>query len=112
MVEFTSGQSLRADPLEPINALIDSLSGPVMLVDSLPRVVRANAPAREIFPGLRDGDALAFAIRAPNVLDSVAAVLKSRLSDNVIATAVRQLPREFQPLDAARSDDHGDPLWR
>ncbi len=38
------------------------------------------------------------------VWDSVAAVLKRRLSDNAIATAVRRLPREFQPLDAARME--------
>ncbi len=96
MVEFTSGQGLRADALEPINALIDSLSGPVMLVDSLPRVVRANAPAREIFLGLRDGDALAFAIRAPNVLDSVAAVLAGGERQSVIWRERSPVERLFE----------------
>lgn len=36
------------------------------------------------------------------VWDSIAAVLRGRLSDNAIASAVRQLPREYQPLDGAR----------
>jgi len=36
------------------------------------------------------------------VWDSMAAVLKSRLTDQVIATAVRKLPPEFYPLDGPR----------
>ncbi len=38
------------------------------------------------------------------VWDSVAVVLKGRLSDQVIANAVRQLPAEYRRLDAARME--------
>lgn len=38
------------------------------------------------------------------VWDSVAAVLKSRITDNVIATAVHQMPAEFQRVDGARME--------
>ncbi len=59
-----------------IAALIGALPDPVLIVDQMPRVVAANAQAREVFPGLSERDALAFIIRAPKVLETVSLVLE------------------------------------
>ncbi len=56
-------------------ALINALPDPVLIIDGGTRVVVSNAPAREVFAGLRNGDALAFAVRTPGVLEAVQLVL-------------------------------------
>ena len=58
-----------------IAGLINALPDPVLIVDGGTRVVGFNGPAREVFVGIRDGGALAFAIRTPAVLEAVQIVL-------------------------------------
>ena len=58
-----------------VRDLIGALPDPVLVIDHATRIFVSNEPAREVFTGIGDGAALAFAVRSPNVLDAVALVL-------------------------------------
>ncbi len=53
-----------------------ALPDPVLVVDRETRVIASNGPARELFSDIVAGEALAYAIRSPGVLDAVAMVLE------------------------------------
>ena len=55
--------------------LIARFPDPVVLLDGRSVVVASNAAARRLMPGLAPRQPLAFALRAPEVLDSIANVL-------------------------------------
>jgi two-component system, OmpR family, phosphate regulon sensor histidine kinase PhoR len=57
-----------------VEAFVQALPQPTIVVGSDLRVLAANAPARDIVPALRVGDLLALSLRDPNVLDAVRAV--------------------------------------
>lgn len=57
-----------------LNALVDALPEPVMVVSGDGRILAANASARLLFPALRLGDLLALNLRSPDVLDAIARV--------------------------------------
>jgi two-component system phosphate regulon sensor histidine kinase PhoR len=57
-------------------SLFACLPDPVVLVDERAVVMHANAAAAAIAPGLRAGSPLALALRAPELLDAIPAVLR------------------------------------
>jgi two-component system, OmpR family, phosphate regulon sensor histidine kinase PhoR len=65
------------EPASERNALsaafpvLDSLAIPVILLDRQESVRHANAPARALFPGLRDGVPISFALRFPELLAAI-----------------------------------------
>lgn len=59
----------RSDPV------LSGLPLPVILVDRRSVVVEANPEAQGVVPGLRSGQPLAFALRAPEILDGLREVL-------------------------------------
>ena len=63
------------DDREPDRDLIAAVPVPVIVVDGRAVVVSANGEARAAVPGLRPGHPLAFAVRAPDVLEAVREVL-------------------------------------
>jgi two-component system phosphate regulon sensor histidine kinase PhoR len=67
------GDSPFAAPDE-MHALLEAIGNPALLLDRQSMVVAANAPARVVLPALRVGEPLSFALRTPDILDSVKAV--------------------------------------
>ncbi|MBF9234892.1 two-component sensor histidine kinase [Microvirga sp. BT350] len=59
------------------DALLAHIPDPVILVDRRALVVEANAAARVLLPGLKNGHPLSFALRSPDVLDGIDEVLSS-----------------------------------
>jgi two-component system phosphate regulon sensor histidine kinase PhoR len=51
--------------------LVEAMPEPALLVDAEGRAIYANAPARELLPGLRIGDPLVLSLRSPDVLDAI-----------------------------------------
>jgi two-component system, OmpR family, phosphate regulon sensor histidine kinase PhoR len=72
--------------------LIEALPEAVIVIDLADRVVAVNAPARELFPGLRPNDLLARGLRSPDVLD---AIKRARVSGTPArATWLERVPVE------------------
>ena len=82
--------------------LIDALPDPVLVVDAGTRILAANDPAREIFAAVREGGALALAVRSPGVLDAVARVVGGELRRVCFATGflVRHIQLPFSDSDS------------
>lgn len=53
-----------------IQAIIDALPQPIIVLDARLFVVRFNAAARALFPALRPQEPLALGLRAPEVLEA------------------------------------------
>jgi two-component system, OmpR family, phosphate regulon sensor histidine kinase PhoR len=70
-------------PPAPSDALIDKIPDPIVLVDGRVVVRQANAAARALFPTLRLDHPLSFGLRAPDVLDGIAEVLRTDLPARV-----------------------------
>ena len=58
-------------------ALLAHIPDPVILVDQRAVVIETNKAAHGLLPGLRMGHPLSFALRSPDVLDGIEAVLRS-----------------------------------
>ena len=58
-------------------ALLAHIPDPVILVDQRAVVIETNKAAHGLLPGLRVGHPLSFALRSPDVLDGIDAVLES-----------------------------------
>ena len=58
-------------------ALLAHIPDPVILVDQRAVVIETNKAAHTLLPGLRMGHPLSFALRSPDVLDGIDAVLRS-----------------------------------
>jgi len=58
-------------------ALLAHIPDPVILVDKRAIVVEANKAAHSLLPGLKAGHPLSFALRNPDVLDGIEAVVSS-----------------------------------
>ncbi len=65
-----------ATSLSAAEALLSNIPDPVIVVDQRVLVAQANEAARALLPAIRAGAPLSFALRAPAVLDAVAAVLR------------------------------------
>jgi two-component system phosphate regulon sensor histidine kinase PhoR len=59
---------------DDMRALLEAIGNPALLLDRQSTVVGANAPARAALPALRIGEPLSFALRVPEILDSVKSV--------------------------------------
>jgi two-component system phosphate regulon sensor histidine kinase PhoR len=66
----------RGGPELRLNAVLDAISSPTILIDHRGIVVHTNAVALNAFPGLRQGHPVAFSLRAPAMLAALEAVLK------------------------------------
>jgi two-component system phosphate regulon sensor histidine kinase PhoR len=60
--------------VDDMRALLEAIGNPALLLDRQSMVVGANAPARAALPALRIGEPLSFALRVPEILDSVKSV--------------------------------------
>ncbi len=60
--------------LKSVQALLANVPDPVLLIDARDIVREANGAARTLLPALRIGQPLFYAVRAPEILDAVAAV--------------------------------------
>ncbi|MCJ2059284.1 ATP-binding protein [Methylobacterium sp. J-048] len=77
-------------------ALLAHVPDPVILVDRRTLVVEANPAARALLPALHQARPLSFALRSPEVLDGVEAVLSSGLPRRVALSTRVPLERTFE----------------
>ncbi len=77
-------------------ALLAHVPDPVILVDRRTLVVEANPAARALLPALHHARPLSFALRDPEVLDGVEAVLSSGLPRRVALSTRVPLERTFE----------------
>ncbi len=59
---------------DDMRALLEAIGNPALLLDRQSTIVGANAAARAALPALRIGEPLSFALRVPEILDSVKSV--------------------------------------
>ena len=76
-------------------ALLAHVPDPVILVDRRTLVVEANPAARALLPALHQARPLSFALRDPEVLDAVEAVLSSSMPRRVAFATRIPLERTF-----------------
>ena len=76
-------------------ALLAHVPDPVILVDRRTLVVEANPAARALLPALHQARPLSFALRDPEVLDAVEAVLSSGMPRRVALATRIPLERTF-----------------
>ncbi|KST57963.1 ATPase [Methylobacterium sp. GXS13] len=77
-------------------ALLAHVPDPVILVDRRTLVVEANPAARALLPALHQARPLSFALRSPEVLDGVEAVLSSGMPRRVSLATRVPLERIFE----------------
>lgn len=77
------------------SALLDASPDPLIVVDARGNVSEANREARALFPGLQTGRPFAFAIRNPDVIDALSAVLAGAKTRNVEWEERRPVERAF-----------------
>ncbi len=77
-------------------ALIEALPDPVAIVSMDSRLAAANAPMRATVPGLRVGELLTLALRAPDVLDAIARVFAGGEAESVIWRDRAPVERVFE----------------
>jgi two-component system phosphate regulon sensor histidine kinase PhoR len=77
-------------------ALLAHVPDPVILVDRRTLVVEANPAARALLPALHQARPLSFALRDPEVLDGVEAVLSSGMPRRVALATRIPLERTFE----------------
>lgn len=70
-------RALRSAPELRLNAVLDAISSPTILIDHRGNVVHANAVALGTFSGLRQGHPVSSSLRAPAMLAALEAVLKT-----------------------------------
>ncbi|WP_342106944.1 ATP-binding protein [Methylobacterium sp. SI9] len=78
------------------DALLAHVPDPVILVDRRTRVVEANPAARALLPALHHARPLSFALRDPEVLDGIEAVLSSGLPRRVALSTRVPTERTFE----------------
>lgn len=71
-------RAVAAAPEARLNAVLDAISSPTVLIDRRGNVVHANSAAYAAFPGLRREHPLSFVVRAPNFLAILESVLTHR----------------------------------
>ncbi|WP_349370953.1 ATP-binding protein [Salinarimonas sp.] len=75
-----------------VEALLANIPDPVVMIDRRVIVREANGAANGLFPGLRIGHPLSFALRAPQVLDGVEEAL--RTGERVRVEYAERVPTE------------------
>lgn len=70
-------RALRSAPELRLNAVLDAISSPTILIDHRGNVVHANAVALGAFPGLRQGHPVSSSLRAPAMLAALETVLRT-----------------------------------
>ena len=88
-----------------IAAFCEAMPNPVLAVSNAGRVLAANRFAKAVLPNLKIGGTLAFAVRDPAVLDGVALVLATGMTEQVAWRDRVPVERVFDvtiaPLDRA-----------
>jgi len=77
-------------------ALLETLPHPALIIDENVRIAAANGAARKILPNLRLREPLILALRAPDVLESVARVLTSRRPETTLLHERVPLERVYE----------------
>ncbi len=76
-------------------ALLDAAPDPLIVVDRRGHVTQANQGARSLFPSLQKGLPFSFALRNPDVLDALAAVLNGADTQEITWEERRPVERAF-----------------
>jgi two-component system phosphate regulon sensor histidine kinase PhoR len=71
-------RALRNAPDIRLNAVLEAMSSPTILIDHRGNMVHANAAAQRTLGGLRLGHPVSFALRAPVMLEALEAVLNGQ----------------------------------
>jgi two-component system, OmpR family, phosphate regulon sensor histidine kinase PhoR len=72
MGKGSSRRDMLAEIRSPLaGKLVEAMPEPALLVDAEGRAIHANAPAKELLPGLRLGDPLVLSLRSPDVHDAI-----------------------------------------
>ncbi|GJD44245.1 Alkaline phosphatase synthesis sensor protein PhoR [Methylobacterium cerastii] len=91
-------------------ALLANIPDPVILVDRRAVVIEANPAARALLPTLRLRHPLSFALRAPDVLDAVEAVLRTGAPSKTTYAVRVPTERAFEvQIGALPMPDGGQP---
>ncbi|HEX8664198.1 MAG TPA: ATP-binding protein [Beijerinckiaceae bacterium] len=92
------------------DGLLDAIPDPALVVDGRAVVRQANAAAAALLPGLTPGEPLSFALRSPDVLDGIAAAVRSGAPERAEyverGSSGRAFAVEIGPLEAG---DGGEP---
>ena len=88
--------------------LLDAVPSPAILVDAEARVEFANPPARELLPGLRPGELLVLALRAPDVIDAMRRVAAGGEAETALWSERAPIERLFQVDVAPIATDVGE----
>jgi two-component system phosphate regulon sensor histidine kinase PhoR len=88
--------------------LIGAMPAPAILVDAEARVMFANPPARELLPGLRAGELLVLALRAPDVIDAIRRVAAGAEAETALWSERAPIERLFQADVAPLATESGD----
>lgn len=76
-------------------ALLDASPDPLIVVDRRGHVTKANHVAQALFPSLQNGLPFSFALRNPDVLDAMAAVLSGSTAQDVTWEERRPVERAY-----------------
>jgi two-component system, OmpR family, phosphate regulon sensor histidine kinase PhoR len=99
-----------ASPIATINAVLEGLPAPVLLLDTLGQVLRFNSQAKDLFPSLRTQQHLSGFIRDPDVLEGVAQASVLRLPREVVRYETRvPIERHMEITIAWIGPAHGKP---
>lgn len=77
----------RAEPqpaMRVLDAMLNGLPAPVMLLDEQTQVLRFNSQAKEMFPSLRERQRLSSFLRDPDVLEGVARARSNHIARQVV----------------------------
>jgi two-component system phosphate regulon sensor histidine kinase PhoR len=88
--------------------LVDAMPLPAVLIDAESRVEFANEPARDLLPGLRVGELLVLALRAPDVIGAVRRVAAGGEAETALWSERAPIERLFQVDVAPIATDLGE----
>ena len=87
--------------------LVGAMPEPAGVIDAEGRVIVANRPAFALLPGLRLGEPLILALRAPDVVDAVRRVLATGEAETVLWSERVPIERLFEVCVAPLEDGPG-----
>ena len=87
--------------------MIEALPTPSLIVDADDRAVAANAPARELLPGLKIGEPLVLALRSPDVIDAIRSVVATGEAETALWSERVPIERLFEVCVAPLATDAG-----